>query len=189
MNNVIEEKFSKFLAIGLFITTVIVVAGPLSEPVNLPKMLTLSTFAFGCSSFIILNKSAFSNKDTIRIGILSATYLLMAILSSAASESPFSQNLYGIFGRNTGLLTNISFVIVFLVIAIFSRQQSLNYLLISLVAAGIANIIYGFVENFFGDPIPWVNNYGALLGLLETQILPELFTECFVPFSWHMQFN
>jgi len=44
VNNIYEKKISGFIAIGLFIITSIVVAGPTSDPVNVSKLAALGLF-------------------------------------------------------------------------------------------------------------------------------------------------
>lgn len=160
----IENKFSKFLAIGLFIITVLVVAGPVADPVNTPKMAALGTLSFGLIPFLIVGfKQNLSRGHFANYGLV-LVFSILAVISMLGSNSPLSQNLYGVFGRNTGVLTYISFTLIYLAASIFQSKQSHKYILHSLLFAGIVNIVYGFIAEFIGDPIPWTNIYNALLG-------------------------
>lgn len=162
----IEYKYSKFISVGLFITTIIVLAGPVSEPVNVPKMVTLVTFVFGAASILFLRNDFFTKKTNRFLSVLVLLFIVLLFVSSFLSDSPFSQNIYGVYGRNTGLLTFMSFSILLLIISTFSERKSIEYILHGFFLAGIANVTYGMITVIFGDPIPWNNNYGALLGTL-----------------------
>lgn len=160
----IENKFAKYLAIGSFIVTVLVVAGPVSDPVNVPKLLAVGTLAFAMLPYLAyLGKSKLFSENPL------PTYLTIAFVGSALlavifSEAPFSQNLYGTSGRNTGFIALISFAIIFIISSNFSSKKSVNFFVRALILSGTINVAYGFIEHFFKDPIPWTNNYGAFLG-------------------------
>ena len=164
MDRNLENIIAKFISISLALITVLVVAGPVSDPVNVPKFLILGTVAFALLP-IFGDKNLRINfvKDKILVFTFSA-FLFFSIWSTFTSSAPLSQNLYGVFGRNNGLITIMSFLMIFVAITQFSSISNLDILVKGLIVAGILNIIYGLIENFFGDPIPWNNNYGALLG-------------------------
>jgi O-antigen ligase len=164
MNAVIENKFSKILAIGSFITTIIIVAGPISDPVNIPKMLSIGILAFSLTPvFFYLKFQRLVTKSRTPL-IIFATLMLASFNAMINSDSPKLQNIYGAVGRNTGFLTILAFGIIFLVSANFRKIQSVDRILIGLLGAGVVNIMYAFVNQFIKDPIPWQNIYGAFLG-------------------------
>ena len=164
MLEMIENKFAKYLAIGLFIVTVLVVAGPVSDPVNVPKLLAVGTLAFAILPYLAyLGKSKLFSENPL------PTYLTIAFVGSALlavifSEAPLSQNLYGVNGRNTGLVALFSFAILYLVSSNFLNVKNISKFSYVMFFAGLVNLTYGFIEHYVGDPIPWNNNYGAFLG-------------------------
>ncbi len=165
MDNVFEKKISSFLATGLYLITIIVIAGPVSDPVNVPKLAALGLFSFGAIPYLIYNltrKQAIVNHK-IMISII-LLFNIILILVTVLSGAPTSQNIYGMYGRNTGLITYVSFSCILASIALFQEKKSIEKILIGFFAAGCTNLIYGLIEHFIGDPFPWKNNYGALLG-------------------------
>lgn len=164
MEQKIESQYATLVAIGLFLTTIVVVAGPVSEPVNAPKLLVMVTFAFASITYLFFAKNKLQREIYQWIVFPASLFIFLAFIASLISESPFSQNFYGIYGRNTGLLSIFGCVFFFVVIALFKECKSIEKIYYSLFSAGIVNIIYGLVVEFIGDPIPWFNNYGALLG-------------------------
>jgi O-antigen ligase len=87
----------------------------------------------------------------------------MAVIQSA---SPFNQNFYGTYGRNTGLLTYISLAFLMLVATIFNKVENIKFLMWALLSAGFVNVGYCLWVVLFGDFIGWSNPYGNILGTL-----------------------
>jgi hypothetical protein len=80
------------------------------------------------------------------------------------SEAPLVQNIYGVFGRNTALITYILLALVILSAAVLRAQSSFTVLIWSLLGAGFVNVVYCLWAIVFGDFIPWNNPYGNILG-------------------------
>jgi hypothetical protein len=90
---------------------------------------------------------------------------LLTVLNSVfQSEAPSSQLIYGAYGRNTGLVTYVLLVALF--ISAMSLSQSDSFLKISygLLLAGAVNVIYSLWVIVFGDFLSWNNPYGNILG-------------------------
>lgn len=137
---------------------------PVSDPVNLTKFFSLGVLAVGALGYLtnVDFRYLFRSEKFLTINLIFLVSIL--IMSSVASSLPFIQNLYGIFGRNTGLLTYLFLAFIFLSLLTFSTKKSVEIYLFAFTIAGIANVSYGIWIRFFGDFIPWTNNYGALLG-------------------------
>jgi O-antigen ligase len=160
-----EAFISRALGIGAFLTTVLVYTS-VSDPVNVPKMVVLATFAFG-----ILGASLVSLKGALifsqpLLSIVIATFLLFSILAMVQSDSPFNQNFFGTFGRNTGFLTYLSLALVMLVVATFRAAESFKAIIWALLIAGFVNVAYCLWVVLFGDFIGWSNPYKNILGTL-----------------------
>jgi O-antigen ligase len=159
-----RNLIAKYLYIGAPIVTVTVVAGPVLDPVNVSKLLIL-----GMTSMAIIFLMASNNILKIFGTFKSFTFFLIAFavfgfVSMISSSSPLSQNFYGEYGRNTGFLTYFFFVALTLASLTLISIEHFQKLIYGLLAAGIINVIYGIWVKVIGDPIPWNNNYGALLG-------------------------
>jgi O-antigen ligase len=164
MNAVIENKYAKFLSFGLFMITVLIVAGPVADPVNVPKLLLLGGIAFGMIPFLLQNRTVLASRENRIVTFSFLIFVSLSIISTLLSDSPISQNLYGIAGRNTGLVAYISFALIFLSASLIRNIRSIEAVILAFAVSALINITYGFVEHFIGDPIPWTNIYGALLG-------------------------
>jgi O-antigen ligase len=160
-----QPVMAKYLAIAAALTTVILTFNG-SDPVNLPKMVVLVTAAFGLFAILLVSSSGKVWNEQRVLLFLLILFLMTAIWAVVNSGSPFNQNFYGSFGRNTGLLTYLALAMICLVAAAISSYDSVKLLLWSLLFAGFVNIIYCLWVIVFGDFFPWDNQYGNILGTL-----------------------
>lgn len=166
MGNKDELSKAKFLSIGLVLITVLVYTNKVSDPVNSPKFLILGVVSAAVVFGMLgLNLSyVWSNFKALVITIV--CMIISMLLSINLSASPLSQNLYGVYGRNTGFLTHIALIGILLSIASLRLNQSLRILFYGMLTAGAINIVYCGWVLLFGDFIQWNNPYKSLLGTL-----------------------
>jgi O-antigen ligase len=92
-------------------------------------------------------------------------FLLAAVNSMIASESPLTQSIYGVFGRQTGFVAYLVLVMIALSAMLLRTQKSFQRIVWALLIAGAINIVYAAWALAFGDFIGWNNPYGNILGL------------------------
>jgi len=160
----IEKTFINFLVTGSVAITLVIVAGPVADPVNVSKFLALGVVAGGIAALLIRSglRKAFDGSMGIVIAVL--TFTLLSLLALLTSSAPFGQNFYGDTGRNTGFLTYLFLGIIALGGASVREVQGFKKLLFGFFLAGIVNLAYGFWSWQVGDFVPWNNIYGNLLG-------------------------
>jgi len=166
MNSATTEQFlARSLGIGAFLTTVLVYTS-VSDPVNVPKMVVLAVLAFGSLGTLVfsLKKQILSEYRSLISGLF--LFIVTSIMAVMQSASPFNQNFYGTYGRNTGLLTYISLVFLMLVAATINKIENLKLFMWALLSAGFVNVAYCLWVVSFGDFIGWSNPYGNILGTL-----------------------
>ena len=166
MNTATVERFlARSLGIGAFLTTVLVYTS-VSDPVNVPKMVVLAVLAFGSLGTLVfsLKSHIFSENRLLISGFL--LFIATSIMAVVQSASPFNQNFYGTYGRNTGLLTYISLIFLMFVATTINKIENLKFILWALLTAGFVNVAYCLWVVLFGDFIGWSNPYGNILGTL-----------------------
>lgn len=160
----VEKKIASLIYFGAPFTTVLVITNIVSDPVNVTKLLSSGVVATAIAALIIFK----SNMDfwrTSRFLTLSLAFFLLAGLWAVfSSDSPVQQNIYGAFGRNTGLLAYLAMGVIALGASMLSNMKYLRNIMFGFGAAGIVNIVYCFIAWQFEDPISWNNPYGAILG-------------------------
>jgi hypothetical protein len=127
-------------------------------------MVALSVVAFALA-FVVFTKSLrLLWTDAKPQIIASVAFIVLAVSAVANSASPFGQNFYGTYGRNTGFLTYFSLILVFLATLVLRRTESFRNILYGLLFAGLINVIYGAWTVAFGDFVSWNNPYDRILG-------------------------
>ena len=139
--------------------------GSVTDPVNLTKFLILG----GVGTAGLLLVLARGRQDALSVSKpvvwVSAFFFLFSVSAVIFSDSPISQNLYGVYGRNTGFLTYLFLIGVMLSALTLVDATSFRKLFLALFVTGIVNIAYCGWVIFFGDFIGWNNPYGNILGL------------------------
>ena len=157
---------SKYLPFSLATITIFVNTNIGADPVNLPKLTLLviaSTYFLG----LFVRPVANLFKTERFIFLISSLYLFGLIISLILGKSNFLTNFYGAWARNTGFLTYLMLLIIFLIFASSTDMRLFRNLLIFLYIAGLINICYGLVFVLSGqDPIKWANRYGKFLSTL-----------------------
>jgi hypothetical protein len=161
-----EKLLSTILAMGAGFTTIFVVSGAVTDPVNAPKLLSLGVVS--CLAVGVLISGGLGNfliESKFLVFTLSL-FLFAGLLSFIGSESPASQFIYGSYGRNNGWLTYFFLVLILASTSSLRNAQSLKKIINGLLFAGLVNIFYSLWVVVFGDFIGWNNIYGEILGTL-----------------------
>ena len=161
----IAERFiTKFLAAGLFVVTIFVAAWWTTEPVNAPKMLTLSILAGSCLGVILAVNFAWLFRIEKFIVGVAIFFMAWNIISALVSQEPILLNFYGATGRNTGLLTYLCLTILFLSALLMTQIGNFKIIIKSFFFAGYFNLIYCLFSLLGVELLPWNNIYNTILG-------------------------
>jgi hypothetical protein len=166
LTGVTEKYLAQIVAVGSSFTTVFIVSGSVTDPVNVTKLLILgvgSAMAFG-----LLTLGGISNfyRKSKMLLTFSALFLISGLASILMSSSPISQGIYGSYGRNNGFLAYLFLVGLMISTLAFTQRESFSKLIKWLIVAGLVNVIYCLWVILFGDFVGWNNPYGNILGTL-----------------------
>jgi hypothetical protein len=159
------EKFlARTLSYGSALTALLVISSSVTDPVNSPKLASLGVVAFGALGIVLAswNSIRFQFSPMLTSGLL--IFLLAATSAAIFSQSPGVQNLWGLYGRNNGLITYIFLAAIFISASVLSQAKSHESIAKGLLVAGLVNIVYCGWVIVFGDFIGWSNPYGNILG-------------------------
>jgi len=165
MRKEFEVSLGRLLAIGVPATSLIVLTGTVTDPVNQTKFLFLGAIGFAALALVLLRGSRELWSSSKAVLILSSFFVLFSMLSVIFSNLPLTQNLYGVTGRNTGFLTYLFLIGVLLGAVLLRSYKSLNGIFLGLFITGVVNVLYCAWAIFIGDFIGWNNPYGNILGL------------------------
>jgi len=165
MKNELPDRFlGIWLGTGATVVALAVNTVSSYDPVNVPKLLLLSFFAFGIIPFLATLKDGKVRVTAKPVLVLASIFILVLTVDLFLSKSDFAQAFYGVFGRNTGYLTYFSLALIFVASSLIQRVQTLNLLLNAILIAGIANVIYCGIDILGPDLLTWSNQYGVILG-------------------------
>jgi O-antigen ligase len=163
-NKAAEKTASHLILVGAPFVTVFLMTGAVTDPVNATKLA-----AAGGLGVALLALALFFNFKALvlenRLFLITALIFILAGINAVLnSSSPFSQNIYGSFGRNTGLVTYL--VLLATAVAALTLRNGLSFkkLILGLQIAGIINVTYCSWVLAFGDFLSWNNPYGNILG-------------------------
>lgn len=159
-----EKSLAKILSFGSALTALLVISSSVTDPVNAPKLAALGTVAAASFGIVLASWSRILVR-LARIPIsISFVFLIAASSATYFSDSPISQNLFGVYGRNNGLVAYIFLALIFMSASVLSRFTSFESITRGLLFAGVVNIVYCGWVILFGDFIGWNNPYGNILG-------------------------
>ena len=159
-----EKVIAKWLYLGVPAVSLLVTGFASYDPVNVGKMVL--AVGAGFSILAILIKSGLSNfwKYQRSTSIFLLMFLAAGVIAVFASTSPLAQNVYGVFGRNTGFLTYIGLAGILAGAAVLSEKENFHKLTKGLLAVGSLNVLFCALEiagfNIFG----FNNIYNTILG-------------------------
>ncbi len=131
------------------------------DPINWPKQILLLTFI----PFIALagyraysqNIKVSTINHQVMLILISCFFIISAtLLSKFFEDVSWARSLWGLWGRNNGLLTLISLLIVSLSFACLNSSRTFSYkFLHSLELASIIYCAYGLLQWLGADPVNW----------------------------------
>jgi hypothetical protein len=166
--------------VGAPLATVFLMMSNVTDPVNAPKLFIVGGLAFSVFSILIF----FNTREAIReykLFLVLVLFFLVAAFNAVINSSlPLTQNIYGSFGRNTGLVAYLA--LSFIALGALNQRdlKSFHKVILGLQLAGLINVIYCAWVLAFGDFLPWNNPYGKILGLFGNPDFISAFLGIFI---------
>lgn len=165
INKTIEKTIAWFLFIGVPFATLFLMTDTVTDPVNVTKL-----FAAGCvGGGVFAIALVYGMKElwaSAKWLVIASLFFVVAGLNTVINSGlPTTQNLYGVFGRQTGYVAYLVLIMVALGAALLRTKKSFDLLVWALLISGAVNVIYAAWAIAFGDFIGWNNPYGNILGL------------------------
>lgn len=163
MNLELNRLHIRFLVAIPLLTTIVVTPGLTTEAQILGKF---TFFAIAVMSLVILlNQKGTLKFDKFWAGICLA--IIVGFLASTMAQGQnLSEQLFGVYGRNNGLILLISSMVFFL-ISVSQKIKALEDLTLKrLSQAGWFVLAYFYIQFFGWDLIPWDQIYGTPVSTL-----------------------
>jgi len=149
----------KTLLATTFLTVLVVAPYWVMDPINLPKMALV-----GCLSFLsvglilpLLSQTLFRARRVLFLII--ALWVLDLFLIHLFSGRGFELSLYGISGRNTGVLTYLAFALILFSSSVVSDETFLGKFQKMFMILGLTLTSYGLIQHLGYEPFPYISAY------------------------------
>jgi len=162
----VEDLLGRIVSAGLVVTTLIMSPYLSVDVVNVPKIASaLLCAALGIGT-LIANRGLWSWREHRVITGLLVLFCLWQFVVLFASGANKSQQLFGVNGRNTGLLTYCGLAAILLVAVFAANEKYIQRFTRAALLAGGFSIAYGLLQFIGADPLPWNNIYNPIHGFL-----------------------
>jgi O-antigen ligase len=162
----VERRVASIILFSVFALTLIVTPWLNLDPINLPKLFILLVSGFALLGNLLPYLRQVAQSEARLISILVLLFFFAQFLAFLLSDSDNLSQIYGTFGRSTGLLAYVSLAMVLLATVLVSNYSFAKRLIWVLIATGIINAAYGLIQWVGLDPIDWSNPYNPIVGTL-----------------------
>jgi hypothetical protein len=159
------------------------------DPISLPKMTAIAVGAFSCFFLMLIYLRDFVNSHR-KLILLSSLFVLFMGTTIVFSKAPLEQQLWGMFGRNTGFVAYLSLIFI-LFASCIGASKNFDFprrLAFSVIGVSIFETFYCLIQIAKRDPVPWsemqpfgtlgnVNFLSAFLGLSTVMILSVIISK------------
>lgn len=146
------------------------------DPISVVKLVVITGCSFLIVGLALPEFKSLTNSRDRQVLMFSGLFVGWMLIVTLFSGAPFTQQVWGIFGRNTGFLAYLSLILLLVITAILKEISIYEKIFNSLIATSIPMTIYCFVQYLGHDPIGWslyqtfgtlgnINFLSAFLGL------------------------
>lgn len=179
-NKAAEKTASLLILVGAPFVTVFLVTQTVTDPVNATKLAASGGLGIGLLSLtFIFNFKTLISENKLFLALAFA-FVVAGVSAVVNSNSPISQNIYGAYGRNTGLITYLLLLAIAISVLTLREVSSFKRIIYGLQIAGLINVIYCAWVLLFGDFLSWNNPYGNILGLFGNPNFISAFLGIFI---------
>ena len=91
-------------------------------------------------------------------------FIIQSLLVLFSSKNSLTLQLFGVDGRNTGLILYFNLLVLLLTTSIVSNTGFIKNLINILILVGLLNLLYGIIQFIDRDPVNWNNSYNPIIG-------------------------
>ena len=135
------------------------------DAINVGRFTALVFFGFIAFLFIFISVKTLVLSQYRTIFIVVVFFILWSFISFVQSTINIDEKLYGVTGRQFGLITQICLASLMLLGVLTCSSSLMDNLLQVLVFGGFISGVYGIIQFFGLDPIPWINPYSPVFGI------------------------
>lgn len=166
MREKLDGSLGRVVSWGLIAATLLVTPSWSIDPINPIKMLVVVPVGFMCVGLLLANRKSVNwGNYKMVLGLVSGFVIWQVFVIFFSGGQTYRQ-LFGVQGRNTGLLTYFAFSFIFVGSLIAASNIFLKRFALVSVIAGSASLLYGVIQAIGLDPFNWVAVYSPVFGFL-----------------------
>jgi O-antigen ligase len=173
------DSIGKIISLGTILTCVLVTPQLALDPINLPKMVVLAITAGVALGMLFSVRSSITKNGSKAMLYLFFGFQATLFVSVVFSRQNLAQGIFGTHGRNTGLVTYFSFMILLFVAFHISNQKELKRFVKTLYIAGLLSTAYGLIQFLGFDPAGWDIYASPIVGFLGNSDFQSAFLAIF----------
>ncbi len=135
------------------------------DAITVGRFTALAFFGFIAFAFIFISVKTLVLPQYRTIFIVVVFFILWSFISFVQSNINIDEKLYGVTGRQFGLITQICLVSLMLLGVLTCSSLLMDNLLQVLVFGGFISGVYGIIQFLGLDPIAWINPYSPVFGI------------------------
>ena len=183
---ILQFRMFRWVSITAVLTTIVISPWFTYDPINLPKVVVVTTGGFLFLGVLLSNTKEITQILGIPLFLFLVFFFIALVINLLFAPSPFTQKLWGVFGRDNGAL---SYLALALVLAASASIMNVNhykkiFFLLPLTAIPISS--YSLFQLAGLDPVDWsykaafatlgnVNFLSAFLGMACVAFLSTYF--------------
>ena len=164
MNKKITQSGSPLLILALTLITLGITPFYSYDPINIFRFMAVLIFGLSSIGMCFRHYKILLSKVYRKVLVSSFIFLIWIIVISINSNMNFPDTLFGVSGRNTGLLTYISLLFLMLFASLKRNILSTPNVIHSLFFCGMISVLYGLIQALGLDPFDWINPYSPVFG-------------------------
>jgi O-antigen ligase len=137
-----------------------------SDPVNAPKLAVLGLGAFAVLGLLITNLQMVTRLSTKTVLVGSILFIAALISSLLFSGANIWQMIYGVSGRNTGLLAYVAFALLFFAAHLLNSREQVTRVMKYLLGGILFNQIISLMQIFGMNPLRASDMFQTIIGTL-----------------------
>ena len=112
------------------------------DPINLIKVLALTTISFAGFGLLMSSPRMFKDRLSRKFWLTISFFIFSMFSTFLFSGAPKGQQFWGTFGRQTGILTYFSLLLLLVLVAVTADLLFYRKIVLSLIITGIPITIY-----------------------------------------------
>lgn len=125
------------------------------DPINLIKLLFVTSLAFAILGLLFWVRDDFFKSVDKTLLYASSFFVLWMLVVFFVTNTNKSQQFWGVFGRNTGMLTYLSLVAILVGTSLIHNKLIYNKFVEVIVLTSIPVTVYALIQIAGRDPISW----------------------------------